>query len=607
MKKQLLPLYLGLLMLLISTNCKQNKVAETIKMSANDPFKSTMVESQFFDIKGHEDNVIEGEKGTIIIMPKGSFKDNDGNVVTSDIKIELAEALSQSDMLLSNLNTTSNGQLLETDGMLYFNATSNGKPLIINTDNPIRIEMPTDKKKPSMKAYAGTRDEKGNMNWPNPQEIINYLTTVDINTLNFLPNGFQAIVEQNMPYKNYTVATQSLVDSLYFSFGNNGNRDLLNAYSNFTTNYNEPYYNAHKRFENGKYTYESYQVHGAPEGVLDSARAEITDCGIDPAIIKVIKSPKYQNTLIATREFETRLQTIFKTCRNEILELYINNLDKNLYEIDALAAKTLGLEDKNATESFTRFAEQRLTKVRDADKYAELLRGYYQKQLAAVKTELERLQLPVKEALKKEAKEHAKIVKDYTKLLWKREKYRMETYGFEWSETGWINVDTGPNPKDWFEQPLEVTVDNSQQLDRVYTYVIYASIKSLYRLNTQNNNLYYAGNEQDKKMIMPKYQQGFIIGIGYKGDVPWLATKEFKTGSEPKMTINLAVSTPKDVKKTLAEFEKYVTENRISEDLKYMAKFYKEEQKHKAKQAEYLLLRELLFCIEPCCWKAPPE
>lgn len=55
--------------MLIGTNCNKNKFVETIKMSTNDPFKSTMVESQFFDIKGNQDNVIEGEKGTIVIMP----------------------------------------------------------------------------------------------------------------------------------------------------------------------------------------------------------------------------------------------------------------------------------------------------------------------------------------------------------------------------------------------------------------------------------------------------------------------------------------------------------------------------------------------------------
>jgi hypothetical protein len=607
MKKQLLPFYLSLfLMLICNTNCKQNKIIDTIKMSLNDPFKSTMTESQFFDIKGNQDNVVEGENGTIILMTKGSFKDANGDVITENIKVELTEALAQSDMILSNLNTTSNGKLLETDGMLYFNATSNGKQLIINTDNPIQIQMPTEKKKPNMKAYAGTRDEKGNMNWSEPQPIINYLTIVDLKSLDFLPEDFYSIVERNMPYKSYSIATQNLVDSLYYSFSGKGNRDLMDKYNQEIYQYNEPYYNQNKEVINGKYTAKSYEIHRA-ENKSDTSIADKKECGIDPAIIKVIKSEKYQNTLIATKEFETRLQTIFKTCRNAVLELYINNLDKNLYEIDALVAKTLGLEDVNATNEFTRFAEQRLTKVKDADKYAQLLRGYYQTQLAKIKAELEAKQLPFKKALLKEQKERDKIVKEYTKLLWKREKYRMEKYGFEWTKTGWINIDNGDLPKTWDEQPLEVRVTNGLQLDRVYTYVVYASIKSLYRLNAYNNEHFYVGNQQDREMLMPKKAQGFIIGIGYKmgnkGEIPWLATKEFVTGSEPKMTLELKISTAKDVKLAIAQFEKYKKENRISEDLKYMEKLYKNQQKNKINEREYWLLRDLLLCIEPCCWR----
>jgi hypothetical protein len=597
-------------MLICNTNCKQNKLIDTIKMSINDPFKSTMKESQFFDIKGNQDNVVEGENGTIVIMPKGCFKDANGNVVTTDIKIELTEALAQSDMLLSNLNTTSNGKLLETDGMLYFNATANAKQLIINADNPIQIQMPTEKKKPNMKAYTGTRDEKGNMNWSEPQPIINYLTIVDLKSLDFLPEDFYSIVERNMPYKNYTIATQNLVDSLYYSFSNNGNKNKL---SGGFLQYNEPYYNQNSEVINGKYTAKSYELHGAEEKSDTSriVKGDTAICGIDPAIIKVIKSEKYQNTLIATKEFETRLQTIFKTCRNAVLELYINNLDKNLYEIDELAVKTLGLEDANATREFTRFAEQKLTKVKDADKYAQLLRGYYQTQLAKIKAELEAKQLPFKKALLKEKKERDKIVKDYEKLLWKREKYRMETYGFEWTKTGWINIDNGDLPKTWDAQPLEVTVSNGLQLDRVYTYVVYASIKSLYRLNAYNNEHFYVGNQQDREMLMPKKAQGFIVGIGYKmgysGEKPFLEIKEFETGSAPTITLDLKISTAKDVKLALAEFEKYKKENRISEDLKYMEKLYKNQQKNKINEREYWLLRELLLCVEPCCWKSVPE
>jgi hypothetical protein len=206
--------------------------------------------------------------------------------------------------------------------------------------------------------------------------------------------------------------------------------------------------------------------------------------------------------------------------------------------------------------------------------------------------------------LVKEDKAAKQLVKDYEKLLFKREKYRMETYGFEWTKTGWINIDNGTIPKTWGEQPLEVTITNGKQFDRVYTYVIYASIKSLYRLNSDNNELFYVGNNEDKSMLMPKKELGIIVSIGYKNETPWLGIKEFETGSEPKMSLNLSVSTANDVKRAIAKYEKYKTENRISEDLKYMAEFFKMEQKNKIQQSENTFLKELLFCIEPCCWKS---
>ena len=62
-------------------------------------------------------------------------------------------------------------------------------------------------------------------------------------------------------------------------------------------------------------------------------------CGINPAKIKAIWSETFQNSFIATREFEQRLALIHEIRKPEILDLYINNLDKNLYELDSLAAK----------------------------------------------------------------------------------------------------------------------------------------------------------------------------------------------------------------------------------------------------------------------------
>ena len=266
-----------------------------------------------------------------------------------------------------------------------------------------------------------------------------------------------------------------------------------------------------------------------------------------------------------------------------------------------MAMKALDENEQSQREDFERFAQQRLTKVKSADQYAELLRGYYQTQLAKVKSELEQNQEKVRKALKKQNKESENLIKDYKNLLFKREKFRMETYGFEWTNTGWINVDIGTIPKTWDEQPLEIAVNNGKNFDRIYTYVIYESIKSLYRLNTDDNEQFYVGNNQDKKMLMPKKEKAIVIAIGYKSEIPFLAIQEFETGSKSKMSVSLSSSNSEKVKEAISQYEKYSTENKISEDLKYMAVFYKEKQRQKVAEEEYILMVRLLNYVEPCC------
>ncbi len=229
------------------------------------------------------------------------------------------------------------------------------------------------------------------------------------------------------------------------------------------------------------------------------------------------------------------------------------------------------------------------------------LKGYYEKQLAKVKLELEQEQQKVINELKKENDAAQKEVDNYKKLLWKREKYRMETYGFNWTETGWINIDNGTLPKEWSSEPLEITLTNGKQFDRAYTYVIYTSIKSLYRLNTSDNEHFFAGNEQEKEMLMPKKKVGVAIAIGYKGEIPSLAVKEFETGSEPKFSLTLTPSTLDKVKDAIKPYEKFEQENKIGQDLEFMGMFHKEEKRKKQLRKEGAFLRRLWNIAYPCC------
>jgi hypothetical protein len=475
--------------------------------------------------------------------------------------------------------------------------TANGEQLTINKDNPIHIEIPTTEKKAGMMAYKGIRDEKGNMNWIEPKELDNYLVTVDINSLDFLPQGFQTEVDKGMPYKKYKTATQGLTDSLYYQLSVTDGSSLTQGI--VPTNYNEPYYNKNKQVVKGKYTSNSYHVNSKDEAVKDSSASK-SNCGIDPAIIKVIKSEKYQNTFIATREFEARLKIIFKTCNSAVLETYINNLDKNLYEVDSMAAITVG--ESKYYQDFVNFSQQRLTKVKQADKYADLLKGYYEKQLSKVKAELEKGQEKLMKELNEKNEEAQKVADDYKKLLWKREKYRMEIYGFNWSETGWVNIDKGELPKSWGPKATEgIYVDNGKDFDRVYSYFVFTSIKSLYRLNTTDNVEFYAGNDQDKKMLMPKEGTAILISIGYKGETPSLAIKEFELGMPIKYNLTLAPSTLDNVKEAIRPYEKYAKENKINKDLEFMAKFYKEEQRQKELKKESEFILQLWNIAFTCC------
>ncbi len=594
MRKPSLALLAFVSLIMLFGSCTFDKETSTIKFASTDPFKETITPSQTFTIVGKDDNVVEGKNGTLIVIPAGSFKDADGNTVNEKIEIELTEALSLEDMILSNLTTTSDGHLLQTDGMLYLNATMGGKQLHIDVNNPIYIEIPTEKKIPGMMAYKGVRDENGDMNWIEPKALEQYLVTVDMDLLNFLPNGFADSVQSGLPFRKHKTSSKNLVDSLYYSLAFGELPEIVPQ-----NELNEPFYNPKKQVVDGKYTDASYDYGQTPDTTEQAAADTTMPCGINPASVKVINSDKYQNTLIATREFETRLQTIFKTCRTDILEMYINSLEKNMWELDSMAM--VRMRGDELSSSFEAFYKQKLTNVENSKVYASLLQGYYQRKLKEVENQLETARAKVEKELKQKNEVGAKVSTEYKELLFKRETYRMEHYGFEWSSTGWINIDKENTIKvDWWE-PLEVTVDNATVCDRIYTYVVFKSMKSIYRLNTDNNQLFYVGNSVDRKMIMPKDEDAVVMCIGYAGETPYFGSEKIVCGKDTVLNITIKEASLNKIKRKLRKYDDYDQENRIDVDLQYMAFFAKEKKRQEKLREEAQFIKKLVDVAFPCC------
>jgi cytochrome c2 len=693
--KKSLSLVLFLTILACFTSCHRNDYAKKIeKCGASDPFKDKMVASSFFTIQPDIDTVIEGDKGTRIVIPRHCFLNADNQPVAAPVKFELAEAYTLKDMLLSGLSTTSDGKLLQTDGMIFIKATAIDQQLHIDPAHPLYIEMPTAHKKPGMLVYKGERDDKGKMNWVSPKKLENYLIPVDLDQLDFLPPGFADTVNKNA-IASYQPVTKERTDSLYYSLATMHQDQWINGFN--ATDYNEPYYNRNAKVVKGKYSKSSYtriivagdtikdivdtemcngkmiferyctschkmydiligpdligvedrwhnharlidftknptkytygndpyvrhliqQANGALMTVPPLTDKQVEDvisyvnngscngatCGIDPIRIKAIKSKQFQNTLISTREFETRLKYIFKSCDNEILELYVHNLDKNMWQIDSMAANYLHTKDPELAKAFSSFAAQKLTRIDRNTPDMKLLSSYYTRQLSSIRQELEKLNNVQIHKLDKQNKEAAKVAEKYEKLLWKREKYRMEKYGFTWTDLGWTNIDTGTIPKIYSSQQFVVHITNGKQFEHIYTYAVYTSMKSIYRLNTDDKQEFYAGNSDEKKMLIPKNADAVIVCYAYTGSQTYLSILPFNTGNSGDIELQTEARpcSEKEAEEAMGKYDNYSKANRISVDLAYQALFIKEEKRQEHLYQVNEFFRKLWNAALPCC------
>jgi len=135
-------------------------------------YSTNNLESEKYLIESGSDTIIKGNSGTILRIYKNTFVDKNGQAVSGPVEIELKEALTPYDLIMGNLTTVSNGQWLQSGGMVYINATSNGQQLEIGKDKFIGAIILTDKVQSDMQVYEGIEDSTG-FNWINPDNILN--------------------------------------------------------------------------------------------------------------------------------------------------------------------------------------------------------------------------------------------------------------------------------------------------------------------------------------------------------------------------------------------------------------------------------------------------
>ena len=296
---------------------------------------------QTFLIDPLHDTVVETHKGIVLSILSHTFLDASGHAVTSPIRLFLKEALDPATIMMQGLSTRSGDQPLTTGGMFFLDARLGSQSLKIDTTRPIITQIPAEPGHGNMQLYKGQRMPNGNIDWVDPRPLDHRLVPVDPTHLNFYPPHYLDSLSQwgyDSRHKRYT-------DSLYYA---------LSAYYNIGAN-GEPGSMADRR-------------------MIDTVAYHPRACGLDPAKVKTIWSSTFRNTLIATREFEQRLQVIH-ACRdaNALLDLYMAHLNWNLSDIDSLAATRTTGEERQA---FELFAAQHDGKVNGSPQFQELA-AYY--------------------------------------------------------------------------------------------------------------------------------------------------------------------------------------------------------------------------------------
>lgn len=124
--------------------------------------------TQKFTFQADQAVSLTGSDGTTVWVPSEVFVHADGRTAQGTIELEMREAYSYADMVAAGLSTHSGTEMLETGGMVYLEARSEGEKLQIREGGELILGMPTEQQLPGMQLFTGTTDANGNLTDWNP-------------------------------------------------------------------------------------------------------------------------------------------------------------------------------------------------------------------------------------------------------------------------------------------------------------------------------------------------------------------------------------------------------------------------------------------------------
>ncbi len=498
----------------------------------------------------HADTTFKTAEGLILHIPANTFE-------ADTVQLEIKSALKASSIVAQGLSTSSNDAMLSTAGMFYIQARAHDS--IVKPIKAIEVAVVAKEIRANMMLFEGEATADGRVNWKNPKKIARALELVPISSLNFYPPKFLPAVHA----LGFDSSNKKVCDSLYGMFS---------------------------AFNFG-------------EGGSDWYVGHTNEIKLKPAYVLSIWDTAFKNTLFATKAFEERLLYMHSICGGsapeQLLGLYLENLDKNLHEIDEMcAAISLG----DVKKKFKAFAQQRWGKanyISPAEKEGLLALlekrfNYWSHWATTVRDSFYEQRVA---RYNKVSEERIK----YIKMQWERESAALQSefefnlktvneqldkrpepviygdaYQVEIITLGWKNIDayvmeatnardnllytdtaTGKTVKITYEE-VSVKIANAKDFDKLLVYALPNEINS-FLIMENINDLYKA-----KLNAFFNYD---ILALGYKNGQAFIAQRtQIKSGS---LVLELKEISEKQLQELLLPYDRRATSMGITAEVQY--------------------------------------
>lgn len=181
----------------------------------NELYRKMMPETQTFTLQLKNDTSITCKGGTVITLPNNVFVNGNGDPVTDNVTFKVVEVNTLSDFINANMQTTSGGQLLQSQGMIYLNAESNGQSLYVDTSKALDVELPADNATAGFGIFTGSYDSLGNISWNIEDTVESGMIPVPLENLDLVCYNAETYVESGQSLQHTYTDSLILNDPRY--------------------------------------------------------------------------------------------------------------------------------------------------------------------------------------------------------------------------------------------------------------------------------------------------------------------------------------------------------------------------------------------------------